>query len=437
MGKYLAAADRLADRRGERMTETTSTRPDAGAAATRRTIAALPAHAAEHYGDNVSCRHLVDGEWREHRYAETCAAIDALALGLIALGVQPGERVGLLAETRREWTLCSYAISSVGAAVVPVYPTNSPRECEWVLGNSGARAVICENDTQLAKIEEVRERLPELEHVIAFEGDAAPLTLAELATRGEAGDRAQLDERREGVGPEDVYTIIYTSGTTGPPKGVVLTHANARAACDMVRELDVVREDEVTYLFLPLAHIFAQCSMLASFDLGTAIVYFGGDTTQILPELMATHPTYLPSVPRIFEKLYTAAMKLRDAGSEEDRARFDRAVEVGVEVRTRRERGEPVGDELQAIFDRAEENLYGRVRGLFGGQINQALSAAAPIAPEILQFFYACGVLVLEAWGMTETTGLGTIATPDHYRFGTVGRSAPGLEIRSPTTARS
>jgi long-chain acyl-CoA synthetase len=411
------------------MTETTSTHRDAGAA-TQSTIASLPARAAERYGEKLSCRHLVDGEWRGHTYAETCAAIDAIALGLIALGVQPGERVGLLAETRREWTICSYAISSAGGVVVPVYPTNSARECEWVLGNSGARAVICENDAQVGKVHAVRERLPELEHVIAIEGDAAQLTLSELAVRGDAGERARLDERRAAVEPQDVYTIIYTSGTTGPPKGVVLTHANAHAACEMIRELDVVHEDEVTYLFLPLAHIFAQSSILASFDLGTAIVYFGGDTTQILPELMATHPTYLPSVPRIFEKLYTAAMKLRDAGSEQDRARFDRAVEVGVEVRTRREHGEPVTDELQAIFDRAEENLYARVRGLFGGEINQALSAAAPIAPEILQFFYACGVLVLEGWGMTETTALGTVATPDHYRFGTVGRPVPGLEIR-------
>ncbi len=210
----------------------------------------------------------------------------------------------------------------------------------------------------------------------------------------------------------------------------MLTHANVLAACRMIGELGVVREDEVSYLFLPLAHIYAQSTMHAAFSLGTALIYYGGDTTQILPELAATHPTYLPSVPRIFEKLYTAAMKLRDAGDDADRARFDGAVAVGVKVRRCRERGEPVPPELQAAFERADETLYGRVRALFGGRMERALSGAAPIAPEILEFFYACGVHVLEAWGMTETVALGTISTPEHYRFGTVGRAWPDIDVR-------
>jgi long-chain acyl-CoA synthetase len=407
------------------MTETTP-----GVRAETETIAVLPAQAAERFGDHIASRALVDGEWRETTYRDTGAAIEEIALGLIELGIAPGERVGLLCDTRPEWTLTSYAISAAGAIVVPVYPTNSPDECEWVLGNSGARAVVCEDAGQVAKIVAVRGSLPELGHVIAIDGESGDLDLDELRARGAGGDREALAGRGAAVTPEDIYTIIYTSGTTGPPKGTVLTHSNAAAAIRMIRELAVLAEDEVTYLFLPLAHIFAQTSMLAAFDLGTAIVYYGGDTTQILPELMATQPTYLPSVPRIFEKLYVAAMKLRNAGSEEDRARFDRAIEIGVEVRGRRDRGEPVSEALAAAFDRAEETLYGRVRALFGGRVNQALSGAAPIAPEILQFFYACGVLVLEGWGMTETTALGTVATREHFRFGTVGRPVPGLEIR-------
>jgi long-chain acyl-CoA synthetase len=397
------------------------------------TIARMSARAAERYGERSASRYLVDGNWEEATYAETGAEIDAIARGLIGLGLQPGDRVGVLADTRREWTLVSFAIGAAGGVIVPVYPTNSARECEWVLGDSGARAVICENPAQVAKIASVRSRLPELAHVITIDGDGgadAELTLAQLRERGASIDQETLDGRRAAVAPEDLYTIIYTSGTTGPPKGVVLTQANAMAACEMIREVAVLREDEVSYLFLPLAHIFAQSTMLASFELGTSIVYYGGDTKQILPELMATEPTYLPSVPRIFEKLYGAAMKMRDAGSDEDQARFDAAVRVGVQVRQMRERGEPVPDALAEGFERAEENLYSRVRALFGGHINQALSAAAPIAKEILEFFYACGVLVVEAWGMTETTALGTLCTPDHYKFGTVGRPAPGVEIR-------
>jgi long-chain acyl-CoA synthetase len=229
---------------------------------------------------------------------------------------------------------------------------------------------------------------------------------------------------------EDRYTILYTSGTTGPPKGVVLTHRNALSVCEIVEELAFIAEGETTYLFLPLAHSFALTAMLASFDQGTAIVYYGGDSKQILPELIETQPTYLPSVPRIFEKLYTAAMRLREAGSDEDRERFDGAVKLGVEVRLREHRGEEVPAAMREAFEQADERLYARVRGLFGGKIRQAVTGAAPIAAEILEFFYACGVPVLEGWGMTETTALGTVATLDHFKFGTVGRALPGVEVQ-------
>lgn len=394
-----------------------------------KTVSALATSAAERFPERVAARYLVDGEWRSIDYAQMGATIEEIALGLTTLGIELGDRVAVLSDTRLEWTQASYGISTAGGIVVPVYPTSAARECEWVLGNSGARAVICDNAEQAAKVAAVRNALPDLEHVITIEGDAGDLTLAQLRERGRGGDREQLAERGAAVRPEDPYTIIYTSGTTGPPKGVVLTHRNAMSVCEMVEQLRFVGEGEITYLFLPLAHVFALTSMLATFDQGTTIVYYGGDTSQILPELIQTEPTYIPSVPRIFEKLYTAATKVQAAGSPEDQAKFAQAVKVGVAVRQLRERGEPVPDELQAGFDRAEEALYARVRGLFGGHIRQAVSGAAPIAPEILEFFYACGVPVLEGWGMTETAAVGAVATLEHYRFGTVGRPMPGVEI--------
>jgi long-chain acyl-CoA synthetase len=404
------------------MTETTR--------AIAATVAALPSSAAQRFGDHLAARHRAGDEWRELTYAQLVAAIDEVALGLAALGVQPGDRVGILADTRMEWTMASYGISAAGGVVVPVYPTNSPRECAWVLGNSGARVLVCEDAAQVAKVEAVRAELPELAHIVSIEGDGGDLSLQQLRERGAVRDRGELEERQSKVAPEDAYTIIYTSGTTGPPKGVVLTHGNAMAVCEMVEELEFIEPDETTYLFLPLAHAFALTAQLASFDQGTAIVYYGGDTKQILPELIESHPTYLPSVPRIFEKLYTAALKLAETGSDEDRVRFARAVQIGVEVRRRRDRGEDVGEEMQQAFDAAEERLYSRVRGLFGGNIRRAVTGAAPIAAEILEFFYACGVPVLEGWGMTETTGVGTVCTLEHVKFGTVGRPLPGVEIR-------
>ncbi len=211
----------------------------------------------------------------------------------------------------------------------------------------------------------------------------------------------------------------------------MLTHGNAMSVCKMVQELDFVLPGERTYLYLPLAHVFALTAQLASYDQGTSIIYFGGNTREILPELIETKPTYLPSVPRIFEKLYAAAMGMREASSEEEQQRLDRAIKLGVEVRRRRERGEEVPVELLEPFEQADRDVFERVRQLFGGEVRQAVSGAAPIAPEILEFFYSAGVPVLEGWGMTETSAVGTVGTLDHFKFGTVGRAMPGVELRT------
>ena len=307
---------------------------------TQATVAALAAAAAGRFGERVAARHKVDGEWRELTYEQVGAAIEEVALGLIELGIQSGDRVAILSDTRLEWTLASYGITAAGAVVVPVYPTNSPRECEWVLGNSGARAVFCESAQQRAKIDQVAGELPDLAHTIGIEAGGGELMLDELRERGGAGQRAELRARQAALAPEDPYTIIYTSGTTGPPKGVVLSHRNAMSVCEMVQELQFVAADERTYLYLPLAHAFALTAQLASYDLGSMIIYYGRDTKRIVEELIETRPTYLPSVPRIFEKLYTAAIKLRDQSGEIDRESFEQAIKLGVEVRRRRRDGE-------------------------------------------------------------------------------------------------
>jgi long-chain acyl-CoA synthetase len=394
------------------------------------TVASLPGSAAERFGSNAASRFKDGDEWRELSYAEMGEAVDEIALGLADLGVEVGDRVGVLCETRMEWTLVSLGISAAGGVVVPVYPTNSAAECKWVVGNSGARAIFCENKGQKDKIDQVRDELAELEHVIGVDEGGGELALHELRARGRERDRGELATRQDQVSPDDAYTIVYTSGTTGPPKGVVLTHSNAMAVCKMIEELEFVEPGDVTYLYLPLAHVFALLTMLATVDEGTTLIYFGGNTREILGELIETGPTYVPSVPRIFEKLYAAAMKMVESGGDEERERFQKAVKLGVEVRNRRQRGEDVPDELNKPFEQADEEIFQRVRGLFGGHVRQAVSGAAPIAPDILEFFYAAGVPVLEGWGMTETMGVGTVGTLDHFKFGTVGRALPGVEIK-------
>jgi len=341
------------------MTDTTSSNRKIAA-----TVAELPGSAAERFGDALAARYKVGDEWRELSYAEFGSAIEQLGLGLIDVGIERGDRVCLLSDTRVEWTLASYAISVAGAVVVPIYPSSSLQECKWVASNSEARAIVCENDDQLAKIDPIRAELPELAHTIGIE-HGGQLTLDSLRERGGARHPAELSARQAGIAPGDTYTIIYTSGTTGPPKGVVLTHANAMAVCRMVQEVEFIRPDELTYQYLPLAHSFALTAQLASFDRGSAVVYWGRDTGQILPEIMETRPTYLPSVPRIFEKLYAAAMKMQEQASEEERERFRQAIKLGVEVRRRRQRGEPVPEEMRRAFEPVDAQIFERVRALW------------------------------------------------------------------------
>ncbi len=387
------------------------------------TIADIATRAAASFGAATAIRRKVsDGEWREVSYDEVEVIVREIALGLIDLGVEPGERVCILADTSPEWTYACFAVSAAGAVVVPIYPTNSPKECEWVAGNSGAVVAICENAAQIAKLEQVRERLPDLRQVIGFAD--TELTLEELRERGRAGDAAELERRAGAARLEDPCVIIYTSGTTGPPKGCVLTHLNCASLGPMIHELEFIGDDEVSYLFLPLAHVFAQTVQVGSFEVGATIVYFGGDTKAVIPELTETHPTYFPSVPRIFEKLYTLVTSQGEPGQ------IEGAVKLGLRVRELEEAGEEVPEDVRAAYEEADEALFSKVRAIFGGQVRRAVSGAAPIAPEILSFFLAAGVPVLEGYGLTETNGVGTVNRLDAHRVGTVGQPMPGVEIR-------
>jgi long-chain acyl-CoA synthetase len=395
-----------------------------------KTVADLLPKAAEKYGDKVAIKHLdkASGEWREVTFRQVGDIVSEIGRGLIALGIAPGDRVCILCNTRPEWTYVDFGITTAGGVVVPIYPTNSPEECEWVIGNSDAVAIVCEDASQVAKVLEVRDRLPELETIVVIDpsgdvADAQPLD--EVRERGRGEDPAELMRRSDAVKPEDPFTFIYTSGTTGPPKGCVLTHGNYRAILDMVEQRGLLgQEDDLTYLYLPLAHSFALLIQLASFDVGAPIAYFGGDTKQIIAELSQVKPTYLPSVPRIFEKIYTLVSSNVDAGT------LAKAKEVGGKVQDLRIAGQPVPEELQAAYDQFDEKLFSNVRAAFGGRLREAVTGAAPIAPEILEFFWAAGVPVLEGYGMTETATAATTSTPEAHKFGTVGKALPGVEIR-------
>jgi long-chain acyl-CoA synthetase len=401
-----------------------------------QTIADLIPTAAVSHGERTAIRYKRDGAWKDLSYTELAEIVQQIGLGLIDLGLEAKERICILGNTRPEWSYADLAATSAGLTVVPIYQTNSPEECLWVISDSEASAIVCEDEEQLNKIVAIKDQVPNLRTVIVIDPPASgerpldAISLDELRERAGSHQAAELDERRAGVKPEDSFTFIYTSGTTGPPKGCVLTHGNYRSIIDMVGEAGEIEGDEVIYLYLPLAHSFALLIQLAVFDLGGTLAYFGGDTKQILAELLEVKPTYLPSVPRVFEKIYTVAHGAIEALPEEERTRAEQAIALGVKVRDMMNAGEPVPADLQAHFDEADEKLYKNVRAIFGGNVRHATSGAAPIAKGILEFFWACGVPVLEGYGMTETATAATTSTVENHKFGTVGRALPGVELK-------
>jgi long-chain acyl-CoA synthetase len=397
-----------------------------------RTIADLLPAAVKSYGPRPAVMYKDDsGTWLTTSYDEVGEIVRRLSLGLIDLGLAKGDVVSILANTRPEWTYCDFAALSAGATVAPIYQTNSPEECQYVLEHSDARVVIVEDSDQLEKIRQVRERCPRLEYVIRMTGESEDaISLEALAARGDGRDPAEWEERWSSVTPDDICTFIYTSGTTGPPKGCVISHSNYRSMLDMVNEVSAIEEGELTYLFLPLAHSFALLVQFGSFDLGTTIAYWERDPLKIMANLAEVKPTYFPSVPRIFEKIYTAAnANAERAGGAKQRI-FDWAIGVGKRVRELERQGKEPGRVLKAQYAVADKQVLSKIRGLFGGRLRMAVSGAAPINPEILRFFDAAGVLVVEGWGMTETSTAATIATPEEFKFGTIGKPFPGCDVK-------
>jgi long-chain acyl-CoA synthetase len=396
-----------------------------------KTIADLLPLAVKKYGDRAAQRYKVGDEWVDSSYTELGEAVKEVALGLVDLGIEPGDKVSILAHTRPEWTEACFGILTAGGTLVTIYQTNSPSECQYVLEHSDSKAIFAEDADQLAKVREVEENCPALEHVIVMDPSGADLgdavSMEQLRERGRGRDDSEWEARYQAVKPDDICLYIYTSGTTGPPKGCLLSHANYRAITDAVVDQSPLVEGDSSYLFLPLAHAFAILIQFATFDLGAALAYWSRDPKMIIADIATVNPTFFPSVPRMFEKIYTLA-----TSNIEDKEGLQKAVQLGVKVRMMREAGEEVPEELQQAFDQAEEKLFKNVRGLFGGNMRECVTGAAPIAKEILEFFYASGVPVMEGYGMTETSTSATVNRPEgnNFRFGSVGRPQKDVEVR-------
>ena len=395
------------------------------------TLADLLPLSAKLYGSAPAVRYKQDDAWVDRSYDQVLEVVRSLSLGLIDLGIGKGDKVSILGNTRPEWTYFDFAALSAGAVVVPIYQTNSPEECQYVLENSDAKVVVVEDDEQLEKIRAVRDELPLLEHVVRMTGSSEDaISLEDLAARGSARDASEWEARWQSVTKEDICTFIYTSGTTGPPKGCIISHGNYRAMLDMVNTTSVIEPEDLAYLYLPLAHSFALLIQFGSFDLGTTIAYWERDPLKILPNLAELHPTYFPSVPRIFEKIYTAATSGMEKEGGIKRAIFEWSIKVGKKMRATERAGRKPGFLLRKQHEFADKQVLSKIRALFGGRIKNCVTGAAPINPDILRFFDAAGILVLEGWGMTETATAATVARPDAFKFGKVGRAFKGCEIK-------
>jgi long-chain acyl-CoA synthetase len=393
------------------------------------TLGAMVAAATErHHG--VALSFMVDGATVTWSYQELGTRTRELARGLIALGIEPGDRVAILANTRPEWTLVDCAILLAGGVAVPVYQTNSPDEVAYVVEHSGARAIVCEDTAQLDKVLTVRDQCPALEHLITMEPTGEAPSIEDLRARADEVEESALAERLQAVGPDDVATIVYTSGTTGPPKGCMLTHENCLATMEMYDLRLEIRNTAVIFVFLPLAHVLARMTQMIGLDVGATLAFWSRDPATLIDDIAIARPTHFPSVPRLFEKIHTKALGgAEDAGGAKRRV-FDWALGVGTRTAQARRSGTRVGPVVRAQHALADRLVFSKVRAVFGDRLELAVTGAAPIALEVLEFFDACGITVLEGYGMTETCAAATLNTPDAYRFGTVGRTLPRSEVR-------
>ncbi|OAN27083.1 long-chain fatty acid--CoA ligase [Plantibacter sp. H53] len=364
-------------------------------------------------------------EWVDVTTAEFHAQVVALAKGLVAAGIEPGDKIGLMCKTRYEWTLIDFAVWFAGALLVPIYETSSPSQVQWILSDSGATSVLVETPDQFARFDEVHGDLPDVARVWQIDlGD-----LDKIAAAGVDVPDEEIERRRNLAVGSDMATLIYTSGSTGRPKGCVLTHSNF---VELSRNSAVALKDVVsapgasTLLFITTAHIFARFIAVLCVHSGVKTGH-QPDTKQLLPSLGTFKPTFLLAVPRVFEKVYNSSEQKAEAGG--TGKIFRAAAETGIAYSKALESGSvPFG--LKVKFRVLDRLVLSKIRTAMGGRVRYAVSGSAPLGPRLGHFFHALGIVILEGYGLTETTAPATVNLAQKSKIGTVGPALPGVSLR-------
>ncbi|WP_150463116.1 AMP-dependent synthetase/ligase [Nesterenkonia ebinurensis] len=386
----------------------------------------LERQVAENPGNALFGRQLTPGEWTDVTAAEFRDDVVTLAKGLIAKGIEPGEKVAIMAATRYEWTLLDFAIWYAGAVTVPIYETSSPSQIAWIVQDSDVKLVFTETDSHAKAVDRaiIQEKLESVKELLTIEGE----DLDELRSAGKDIPEEELESRRSAANLEDLATIIYTSGTTGKPKGCELTHGNfAELSLNALASLkEAININASTVLFIPLAHVFARFISVICVAAGARVGHTS-DIKELVDDLGTFQPTFLLAVPRVFEKIYNAAMMKADADGKG--SIFQKAAQTAIDYAKATQDGKPgLGLKLKhGLFDKL---VYSKLRARMGGQVQYAVSGGSPLGARLGFFFKGIGLHVMEGYGLTETTAPLTVNTPSATKIGSVGQPLPGHAVR-------
>jgi len=375
------------------------------------------------------------GGWDSVTWRQIGDRVDNIAAGLISLGINPEERVALASGTRYEWVVADFAILAAGAATTTVYPTTNAEDVAYIVSNSGSRIVIAEDQTQVDKLRSRRDELPAVDKVVILDGEGDGdwvITLADLEERGRqllAESPNVVNDRINAIQPDQLATLIYTSGTTGKPKGVRLLQKSWTYTAAAMDSLGVLSDKDLNYLWLPLSHSFGKVMLALPLAVGFPTV-IDGRVDKIVENLAIIRPTIMGAVPRIFEKVHGRISETMAKEGGLKKTMFDWAVGVGVEVSRVRQAGETVNPILGAQYKLADKLVLSKIRDRFGGRLRFFISGSAALDREIAQWFDAIGVVVLEGYGLTETSAASVMNRPGAYRFGTVGWTFPQTEVK-------